>query len=64
MNFLKKIIDVEVEEKFFKRIVFIGILVIIAAVLIVFLDLGLIKKYEIPKGMKTKNNGTVEYRVY
>ena len=49
MNFLKKIIDVEVEEKFFKRIVFIGILVIIAAVLIVFLDLGLIKKYEIPK---------------
>ena len=63
MNFFKKIIDVEVEEKFFKRIVFIGMLVIILVLLIVFLDLGLIRNYKIPEGIKTKNGGTVEYKI-
>ena len=63
MNFLKKIIDVEVEEKYFKRIVFVGVLIVILALLIVFLDLGLIRNYEIPKGIKTKNDGAVEYRI-
>ena len=63
MNFLKKIIDVEVEEKFFKRIVFVGILIIIVAILIVFLNFGLIRKYQIPDDIQTKNDGTVEYRI-
>lgn len=63
MNFLNKIIDIEIEEKFFKRIVFIGMIIILLVIMLVFLNFGIIRNYKVPEGFKTKNDGTIEYKI-
>ena len=63
MKFLDKIIDVELEEKYFKRIVIVGLLIILIVLLIVFLNFGFMPNYTIPKDAITKNDGKVEYRI-
>ena len=63
MNFLNRIVNIEIEEKYFRRIIFVGIIIVLVVILIVFLNFGIIKNYTIPYGFITKNNGKFEYKI-
>lgn len=63
MKLLNELINAEVQEKNFKWLVIIALVIILMLVILVFLNLGMMQNYKIPEGMETKNNGKVEYRI-
>lgn len=63
MRIFERLANAELEEKFFKRVIFICIVVILLVVAIVFFSFGFMPNYEIAKGMKTKNDGEIEYKI-
>lgn len=63
MKILDKIINAELEEKFFKRVVFASIIIILLFLFIVFLNFGLMLNYTADENADTKNDGKVEYRI-
>jgi hypothetical protein len=63
MSFFNKIIDAEIEEKFFKKMVFIGTAIIILVLIIVFANFAWIRNYKVPKDMETQNDDRVEYKI-
>ena len=63
MKFLDKIINAELEEKFFKRVVFASALVILVFLFIVFLNFGLMLNYKVDANATTQNDGKVEYKI-
>ena len=63
MKFLDKIINAELEEKFFKRVVFASIIIILLFLFIVFLNFGIMPNYIVDQDADTKNDGKVEYRI-
>lgn len=58
-----KILEAELEEKYFKKIVLCGALIIAISVLIVFLNFGLMLDYKPSSDAKLKNDGLVEYKI-
>ena len=56
MKFLDKIMNAELEEKFFKKTIFITIMVIFLILIIVFLNMGVMRSYKIPANATTKND--------
>lgn len=63
MKVFNKILEAEFEEKFFKRIVLISIIIVLSIILIAFLNLGMMRNYSIPSEAKTKNKDEIEFRV-
>lgn len=63
MKILDKILDAELEEKFFRKTIFISIVVILFIVVIVFLNLGMMRSYKIPADAITKNDDKVEFAI-
>jgi len=59
MNFL----DVEIEEKNFKKILMLAIIAILIIIILVFLNLGMMWNYEVPKDIKTNAKNKVEYKI-
>lgn len=63
MKFLNELINTEIQEKGFKKIVIVSIAIILMIVILVFLSIGMMRNYEVPKDINTKNNGKVEYKI-
>lgn len=63
METINKILDTEIDEKIFKKIVLSTIILILMIVVIVFLNLGMIHKYKVPKDINTKDKSKVEYKI-
>lgn len=56
MKFLDKIMNAELEEKFFRKTIFITVIVIFLILIIVFLNMGVMRSYKIPANATTKND--------
>lgn len=63
MKFLDELINAEVQEKNFKRLVVISAILILAIILLVFFSIGRMQKYKVPDNIETKNNGKIEYKI-
>ncbi len=63
MKFINKLINAEVEEKVFKRILALLIILIMLIVLVVFLSIGIMKNYKVPSNIDTSNDGKIEYKI-
>ena len=63
MKNVNELLNVEIEEKIFKRLVLASIIVVLSVIVIVFLNLGMMKKYEVPNSIETKTKGKVEYKI-
>ena len=54
MKFLDKIMNAELEEKFFKKTIFITIMVIFLILIIVFLNMGVMRSYKFQQMQQLK----------
>ena len=63
MKFVNELINAEIEEKTFKKILILLIIIIMLIVLLVFLSIGVMHKYNVPKDISTSNNGKIEYKI-
>lgn len=63
MNSMKELLDVEVNEKIFKNLVIVAMIIIILILIAVFLNYGIMWNYKVPDDITTKNNGEVEYKI-
>ena len=60
MKYINKLLDTEIEEKLFKRLVFLAIIFILIVIVIVFLNLGMMHTYKVPDDIEIKTKGKVE----
>ena len=63
MKFIHELINFEVEEKTFKRILILLIILLMLIILIIFLSIGMMHKYTVPKDIDTTNDGKIEYKI-
>lgn len=63
MKALDKILNLEIEEKAFKKLIVISIVAILIIILLVFLNLGMMRNYTVPADAETENKGKVEYKI-
>lgn len=58
-----KILDIEVDEKIFKIICFIGLAIILLFCLALYLELGTLRNYKVPEDISFDKGNTVEFNI-